>query len=159
LRDTFGESCSLGILDGDDVLYVGRAAHDRIMTVGLHVGSRLPLLTTSMGRVLVAAMPADEIKALLARTEAVARTPVTITDPARLRLEFDRVATHGYSLVDEELETGLRSIAVPVTNRSGTVIAALNLGASAARMSTEILEGAVLPRLRRAAAELSHLVA
>ena len=108
------ESCSLAVLDRDDILYVARAAARRIMSVGLTVGSRLPAYCTSMGRVLLAWMDEAELSARLNRLTIVRHTPHTIASRAALVAELKRVRTRGYALVDQELELGLRSIAVPV---------------------------------------------
>ncbi|MER6207567.1 IclR family transcriptional regulator C-terminal domain-containing protein [Streptomyces sp. NPDC001642] len=113
------EPASLAILVGDDVQYTARVATSRVMSVNIAVGTRLPAYATALGRVLLADAPPrhHELRAL---------TPRTLTDPAALAAELDTVRTQGYALVDEELEAGLRSIAVPVRDRTGRVVAALN---------------------------------
>lgn len=154
LRDELGESCSLGIMEEDQVYYVARGEAVRIMSVGLRVGSRLPLYPTSMGRVLLSGRSDEEQAAYLARVEVRALTPRTVTDRAQLLVLFRSVAREGYALVDQELEMGLRSIAVPVTDR-GKVVAALNVGTSAQRVSVEEMQERFLPALRATAARLS----
>ena len=131
------ESCSVSILDGDEVVYVARSAAKRVMTIDLGVGSRLPAYCTSMGRVLLAALPAEELERYLARADLKALTAKTIADRERLGEVLRQVCADGHALVDEELELGLRSIAVPVAARSGKVVAAMNSGVSAARVSRE----------------------
>ncbi|WP_334184578.1 IclR family transcriptional regulator domain-containing protein [Novosphingobium sp.] len=153
LRDKLGESCSLGVLDGTDILYVARASRSRIMAIGLHVGSRLPAWCTSMGRVLLSALPPREREALLPG-ELTAHTNHTITDRVRLSDILNIVAREDFALIDQELEIGLRSIAVPVRDRQSRVIAALNVGVNALEHSTEKLQAVVLPCLRDAATQL-----
>ncbi|RDI94674.1 IclR family transcriptional regulator [Meiothermus sp. QL-1] len=153
-----GESCSASILDGGEIVYIARAATRRVVSVGLGVGSRLPAYCTSMGRVLLAALEPAALEAYLARTPLRPLTPHTLTDPARLKQELARVRAQGFALVDQELELGLRSIAVPVQNARGQVLAAMNIGVQAARVSPEELLGRMLPVLRQAAASLVPLL-
>jgi IclR family pca regulon transcriptional regulator len=119
LRDELGESCSLGIVDDDQVFYIARAEVSRIMSIALRVGSRLPLYTTSMGRVLLADMSRENRAAYFRRTDLVVRTELTETEPNRLQAICDKVAEEGYAIIDQELEMGLRSVAVPVVGLSG----------------------------------------
>ncbi|HVJ44077.1 MAG TPA: IclR family transcriptional regulator C-terminal domain-containing protein [Dongiaceae bacterium] len=157
LRDSLGESCSLGVLDGDEIVYVARASTTRIMAVSLHVGSRLPAYCTSMGRILLAALPPDKLQAALDRVTPIQRTPHSITDRAELQQAIMAVANQGYAVVDQELELGLRSVAVPVRDRNGRVVAALNLGTNAMRLSVKDLKARVLPELRAVAENLQRL--
>lgn len=150
LRDELGESCSLGVMEDDALCYVARSEASRIMAVGLKVGSTLPLYPTSMGRVLLAGRSHEEQDAYFARTQVRALTPHTIVDIPRLLVTIRRAAADGYALVDQELELGLRSIAVPVIDR-GRVMAALNVGMSAARVSMDDVQARLLPALRRTA--------
>ncbi len=154
VRDDLGESCSLGVLDRADVLYVARASRSRIMNISLHVGSRLPAWCTSMGRVLLASLPQPERDALVPPSPLSRKTPNTTTDRAALMRLLDRIAADGFALVDQELEIGLRSIAVPVHDRHGHTVAALNVGANALERSVEDLSTIALPRLQEAAAQL-----
>lgn len=156
LRDELHESCSLGVMEEDEVYYVARAEVSRIMSVALRVGSRLPLYCTSMGRVLLAAQDAAGRDAYLRRTVLEPRTARTETDPVALRELLARVAEEGYAIADQELEQGLRSIAVPVMGRGG-VIAALNIGTQAMRVSLPDLRTRFLPALRRVARELGAM--
>ncbi|MDE0255323.1 MAG: helix-turn-helix domain-containing protein, partial [Rhodospirillaceae bacterium] len=130
---TVQESCSAAVLDGDEIVYVARVPATRIMAVNLSIGTRLPAYCTSLGRVLLAHRPPDWLDGYLARTTLEKRAPRTITDPDRLRAEVDKVRAQGFSMVDEELEPGVRSIAVPLFDRTGACIAALNIGGAAAR--------------------------
>ncbi len=153
LRDMLGESCSLGLMEEDHLLYVARAETARIMSIGLRVGSRIPLYPTSMGRVLLAGCSREAQEAYLARTELRPLTGRTVTDRAKLLAIFQQVAAQGHAVIDEELEDGVRSVAVPVRGRGG-VVAAMNVGMSAARVSMHELHERILPALREAAAEL-----
>jgi IclR family transcriptional regulator, pca regulon regulatory protein len=149
------ESSSLSTLDGDEIVYLARSAARRVMSVGLSVGSRLPAWCTSMGRVMLAAVSTDELAAYMDRVELKPLTSKSITDRSALAAELDRVREQGYALVDEELEIGLRSIAVPVRTHSGKVVAAMNTGVHAARVQPlEMLER-FLPVLREAVQRLS----
>lgn len=153
LRDELGESCSLGIMEEDLLYYVARGEAMRIMSVGLRVGSRLPLYCTSMGRVLLSGRSDEEQEAYLARTEIRALTPRTVTDLAQLLVLFRSAAREGYAIINEELELGVRSIAVPVTDR-GRVVAALNVGTSAQRVSVAEMRARFLPALSATAVQL-----
>lgn len=157
LRDDIGESCSLGVVDEDQVYYIARAEASRIMSIALRVGSRLPLHATSMGRVLLAGMPREARAAYFRRADLIALTPSTETQPGRLQALCDRIAEEGYAINDQELEVGLRSIAVPVHGLSGSVVAALNVGTQAARVSVAELRTRFLPALRKCARELTAM--
>ncbi|RFS82969.1 IclR family transcriptional regulator [Actinomadura spongiicola] len=141
------ESSSVSVLDGDDIVYVARVPTTRIMTVAINVGTRFPAHATSMGRVLLAALPEDELEERLARMERRSLTARTITDPAALRTEIGRVRTQGWALVDQELEEGLRSIAAPVRDVSGRVVGAVNVSTSASRTATGTMRREMLPLL------------
>jgi IclR family pca regulon transcriptional regulator len=141
------ESSSVSVLDGDDIVYVGRVPTSRIMRVSINVGTRFPAYATSMGRVLLAALPEAELDAYLIRVALRALTARTITDATALRAELDRTRTQGWALVDQELEEGLRSIAVPIHGREGGVVAAVNVSAHASRASAGAVRNALLPPL------------
>jgi len=155
---TLGESSSLAVLEEDQVLYVARAATSRVMSVSLSAGSRLPAYCTSLGRVLLSHLPSTELDAYLERVVLAPRTEHTVTDPARLRAVLDQVREDGYAINNEELELGLRSIAVPVRGASGRVLAALNVGAQAARVPAQRMLDEFLPVLRKGAQELALLL-
>ena len=133
------ESCSAAILDGPDIVYIARSATKRIMSVGLAVGSRLPAYCTSLGRAFLSYEPVERQQAILATSLLKPLTPKTVTDPQTLLGIFQQVAHQGYAFVDEELELGLRSIAVPVTNATGHVVAAINISTQASRLSEETM--------------------
>src|SRR5207249_7122016 len=145
---TLQESSSLGALEGDDVVYLARAATRRVISVGLAIGSRLPAYCTSMGRVLLAALSPEELASYLKRVELRALTPKTIVQKKALKSELEWVRTQEYALVDGEFEIGLRSIAVPVRTQSGKVVAAINSGVHAARVQRKEMLVRFLPVLR-----------
>jgi len=154
VSDQLHESSSVAVLDGEEIVYVARAAARRILAISLEVGSRLPAACTSMGRVLLAAADADERARFLRRVKLPRYTARTITDKAALAAELDAVRAQGYAVVDQELELGLRSCAVPIARRDGTVVAALNVGAHAARADATTLRREIVPLLRKAADEI-----
>ncbi|WP_295654032.1 IclR family transcriptional regulator [uncultured Dietzia sp.] len=149
------ESSSVAVLDGSDIVYVGRVQVRRIMNIGITIGTRFPAFATSMGRVLLAALPDDELDAYLAETDMRAITPHGLTDEAALRAELAVISARGWSLVDQELEPGLRSLAAPVRDRDGRVVAALNVSTHAARYSLEQLHDDLVPVILDAARALS----
>jgi IclR family pca regulon transcriptional regulator len=151
-----GESASVAVLDGHDVVYVERVSTRRIMSIDLGVGARLPAVATSMGRVLLAGLPIREREARIASTELVAHTPHTVTSKARLRALLLVVERRGYCLVDEELEEGLRSIAVPLVDGRGRVVAAMNVSAQANRIGVDVMKRTFLAALRQAAEEVGR---
>ncbi|MEW2474867.1 IclR family transcriptional regulator C-terminal domain-containing protein [Micromonospora gifhornensis] len=141
------ESCSVSVLDGDEVVYVARVPTKRIMTVGISVGTRFPAYATSMGRVLLAAQPADWLDDYLATAQLRPLTRRTITDPAKLRTTLNRIAGQGYAIVDQELEEGLRSLAAPIHGDDGAVVAAVNVSAHASRGTFDAIRRELLPPL------------
>jgi len=152
------ESSSLGVLDGEQIVYIGRSTAKRVMSVGLSVGSRLPAYCTSLGRVLLAALPEAELVAYLQTTNVKALTPKTITDKQLLGDIIRSVRSDGFAITDEELELGLRSIAVPVRTHQNKVVAAMNIGVQAARVSAAELIHRFLPILQENAAMLAPLL-
>ena len=153
-----GESCSLAVLDDGEVLYVARSAASRVMSVALNTGSRLPAYCTSLGRVMLAHLAPHELDAYFEKARLRAMTDKTVTSQKRLREILVQVRQDGYAINDEELELGLRSIAVPVRGASGQVLAALNVGAQAGRVSAERMRAEFLPVLQRGAQELAVLL-
>ena len=146
-----GESASVAVLDGEDVVYVARVATARIMRVTISIGTRFPAYCTSMGRVLLAALPPEALDTYLGRAELRRLTSHTIVLPAALRTELDEVRGRGWAMVDQELEEGLRSLAVPVREGRGRVVAAVNVAQHAGRGTPEEMRRAMLPELCRAA--------
>ena len=153
------ESCSAAVLADEDVVYVARVAGRRILSVALDVGTRLPACCTSMGRVLLSDLPPAELDAFLAGATIRANTPKTVTDRGALAALIAKAGRDGYAVVDEELEVGLRSIAVPVRDRTGRIVAAINVSTQSARFSVEEMEREVLPRLKEAAAGIEDYFA
>ena len=149
------ESCSISVLDRREIVYVARVPSRRIMSVSISIGTRLPAHATSMGQILLAALPPERLDSYFRDAELTSFTARTVTGEAELRTLLKRVAAQGYSIADQELEAGLRSIAVPVRARSGSVVAAMNVSAHAVRASMADLVRNFLPELRRAAADLT----
>jgi len=147
------ESVSAAVLDGADVVYIARVPTRRIMSVRITIGTRFPAFATSLGRVLLAGLPDGAADAALAASDLPHLTDRTLTDRSALHDELVRVREQGWSLVDGELEPGLRSIAAPLHGRDGRVVAALNVSTSATRDSVEHVRDAYLsPLLRTASA-------
>lgn len=159
LSETVGQSASASVLDGADIVYVARAAQKRVMSISLMAGSRLPAYCASMGRVLLAALPEAEARAIIAASDRKANTPFTKTDPDALLDELSTVRKQGFALIDQELEIGLRSIAVPLENARGRTVAALNIGAPAAHAAAEEMVERYLPAMRGVQAALRPLLA
>jgi IclR family pca regulon transcriptional regulator len=151
---TVHESSSVSVLDGDEIVYVARVPTRRIMTVVISVGTRFPAYATSMGRVLLAGQGDDWLDGYLASVKLTPLTRRTITDPARLRAELLRVRQQGWALVDEELEDGLRSLAAPIREPRGKVIAAINVSAPTRRGDPETLRTDLLPHLLATAQQI-----
>jgi IclR family pca regulon transcriptional regulator len=147
------ESSSVSVLDDDEIVYVGRVPTSRIMRVAINVGTRFPAYATSMGRVLLAALEPDELDAYLARADLRPLTPRAIANADELRAELARVRSQGWALVDQELEEGLRSVAVPIRD-SNRVVAAVNVSAHASRASKDTVRKVLLPPLLRTAANI-----
>lgn len=148
------ESFSVATLDGDEIVYIARSTVSRVMSDDLHIGSRLPAYCTSMGRVLLAYLPAEQLEQYLARVVLTPHTARTVSGVEKLRLALRNVRRHGYALVDQEYEVGLRSLAVPVYSPTGRIVATINLSGSAPRMSVYEMQTRFLPHLRTAATEL-----
>ncbi|HYM59012.1 MAG TPA: IclR family transcriptional regulator C-terminal domain-containing protein [Solirubrobacteraceae bacterium] len=148
------ESSSVSVLDGGDVVYVARVPTSRIMTVSINVGTRFPAYATSMGRVLLSGLAEAELEDYLAHVELRRLSPRTITSVTALRAELARTRSQGWALVDQELEEGLRSVAAPIRDRAGRVVAAVNLSAHASRMSTESVRRQLVPPLLATAARI-----
>ncbi|MGF7007218.1 IclR family transcriptional regulator domain-containing protein [Aminobacter sp. BE322] len=149
------ESCSAAILSGEDMVYVARVPGPRIIAVDLQVGAHLPAFCTAMGRVLLSGLSEPDLGAFLARAALERRTPKTVTDVAKLSEIIASVRTNGYALVDEELEIGLRSIAVPLRDRSGAIVAAVNVSTQSTRHTPTEMEAEILPILKQTAARIS----
>ena len=158
LTERVHESCSAAVLDGLDIVYVLRIHTHKIMSTNLAVGSRLPAFWTSMGRVLLAALPEDALRERLARLPRQPFTRHTVLDDETLLARIAQAREQGWCLVDQELEEGLISVAAPLKNRSGAVVAALNISGQANRTSTEMLREQLLPVLLQTAQTISRLL-
>ena len=154
LSQILHESCSIALLDGTEIVYVARANVTRIMAIDLGVGTRLPAFCTSMGRVLLANLPANELESVLPKIEFKRFTDRTVTSVEKLRQVLVTVRREGHAIIDQELELGLRSMAVPVRNPAGRVVAAINVGAHGQRVSIQDMRTRFLPYLHAAAQEL-----
>lgn len=147
-----GESSSLGILDGDEVIYVARsAAPHRLMAISLSVGTRLPAAHTSMGRVLLAQLPGPQLDAYIERIELQRYTEKTITDKDELKQSISQVRQQGYAMSDQELDSGLRSLAVPAFDANDKLLGAINISTNAARIDMHTLLKEYLPLLQEKA--------
>ncbi len=155
VSEATGESCSAAVLDGDDIVYVARVPARRIMSVSLGIGARLPAWATSLGRVQLAAFSTEALKAYLTRIERTAFTPHTVTDPDALFALIRRVRATGHAVVDQELEIGLISLAVPLKDRHGNVVAGLNVSSQAGSMRPDDMVSRYLPKLAEAARQIT----
>jgi IclR family transcriptional regulator, pca regulon regulatory protein len=145
------ESSSVAVLDEEHIVYVVRVPTRRIMTVAISVGTRFPAYATSMGRVLLAGLDPDEFERRLKKVVFEPLTRHTVSGAGRLREMIDQVRAQGFATTDQELEDGLRSVAAPIRDRAGTVIAAINASAQAQRVSMDRLRREILPEVLEAA--------
>jgi IclR family transcriptional regulator, pca regulon regulatory protein len=152
------ESCSAAALEGTDIVYVLRVPTRKIMSIGLGVGSRLPAYCTSMGRVLLAGLPDEEVAMRLRASHREALTRHTVTDVDALVAKVQQARKQGWCLVNQELEEGLVSIAAPIYGRGGRVLAALNISGQANRTNSKLMQETMLPALLKAARTISGLV-
>ena len=154
LTERIGQSCSVSILDGTEIVYVARAAQRRVMSIGLMPGSRLPAHCTSMGRVLLAALPEARARSLIEASDLTPRTPYSLTEPEAILARIAEVRRQGHAVIEQEVELGLRSLAVPLLNAAGRVVAALNTGMAAVPEAPGALVATYLPELERVQAGL-----
>ncbi|MFN3350424.1 IclR family transcriptional regulator C-terminal domain-containing protein [Pseudorhodoplanes sp.] len=154
LSAELSEACSAAVLDGDDVVMIAHASPARMLALGAQVGYRLPAASTSLGRVLLAALDDRELDRFFARARLEKRTPFTLVDKAELERAVVKAREEGFSLVDQEAELGFRSISVPLRRIDGKVVAALNVGVHSERVTLDAMLDGYLPRLRAAASEL-----
>ena len=149
------ESASASVLDGTDIIYVARVPIRRIMSVKINIGTRMPAHATSMGRVLLAGLSSPELKALISNFDLPKYTKNTITSKSVLLQEINKVRIQGWSINDQELEYGLRSIAVPILNKAQKVVASINISTTAQSNTLESMEAMFLPELRITAKKIS----
>ena len=155
LSERTNESCSIAQLDGSDIVYVARVAVPKIVSLAVQIGTRFPALSTSLGKVQLAALPTDEVDRILAeptRSGLVARWN---PDAAERDAELREVRARGWALTDEQLTLGIRSVAAPLRDGSGRVIAGINVNTHAAETSVDRLVSDHLPLLLRTAGEIS----
>ncbi len=158
LSAEIGQSTSVSILDRGEIVYVARAAQQRLMSINLMAGSRLPASCTSMGRVLLANLSDAEVRKILKDMPPRKRTPKTITSPEKILQLVRRARTEGFAIVDQEIEIGLRSIAVPLFDSRGRTVAALNAGVAAVQDSAGELKHLYLDKLRAVQTMLKPLL-
>ena len=158
LAQEVNEPCAVAVLDGADILYVIRDSTRRIISTHVSPGERLPAYAASLGKVLLAALPEAELERYFEIAALERRTKKSITSKQALRRALARVRTDGYAIADEEMEDGLLSIAVPIRNSSGEVIAAINLSSHTSRMPLDELVSRMLPKLRQAAGRIDETV-
>ncbi len=156
---TVKESVSMSVLDGEQIVYVARVPVSRIMTIALGVGARLPAFAASMGRVLLAGLPDEQLDAWLGRAHLYAITPHTLCTAKALKAEILKVRRQGFALVARELEIGLFSAAVPIRSRRGDVLAGLNVSMQFHADSKSAAMRVMLPALRKAQAEIERILA
>ncbi|MFM2072462.1 MAG: hypothetical protein RLZZ623_2725 [Actinomycetota bacterium] len=159
LSERVHESVSAAVLDGEQIVYVARVPTQRIMTISLAIGSRLPAAWTSMGRVLLSELDDDTLGQFLTALTAAPPSSQAISDPVQLGNEIRRIRTQGYALLDQELEDGVRSVAVALRDRRGRALGALNVGTHAARVTLKELRSTILPELLRCAESINAQLA
>lgn len=156
LSEKIQQSTSVSILDAEEIVYVARASQRRVMSISLMPGSRLPAYCTSMGRILLAALDDDEASSILSQSHLAQRTPHTKTGLAALMEELQKIRQQGFATINQEVELGLRSIAVGLKNLRGQTIAALNVGLPVTTASMESEVARYLPELRAVQAEMTN---
>lgn len=149
LSEQVGQSTSVSILDGSEIVYLARAAQRRVMSINLMPGSRLPAHCTSMGRVLLAALPSEQAQALVESADLTPRTRFSLTTPTEIMARVKAARGDGYAVIDQEVEIGLRSIAVPLFSAQGPAVAAINIGVSAAQVEAQDLVPRFLEPLQK----------
>ncbi len=153
-----GESCSVSVLDLPDVVYIARSLTEQLMSVSLNIGSRLPAVSTSMGRVLLAALPDDQIGQFIKNQKIKKFTNQTLIDYSLILNEVIAARSKGYSVVSEELEIGLSSVSVPIVNKRGKAIAAINISSQPQKMDKKRLREELLPSLQEAASRIAEVL-
>lgn len=157
MRDT-GETCSIGVLDVPDVVYVARAEARRVIRIDLHVGSRLPAYLNSMGRVLLSVLPDRELDAYLGTLKPVAVTRKTVIDKRELKKRIVAIRRSGWCYIDGEVQESIAGLAIPIRDREGKTLAALNLSLAYTRHGKREIERDFLPRLRASAQEIERIL-
>jgi IclR family transcriptional regulator, pca regulon regulatory protein len=150
------ESCSAAVLDGEDIMMIAHASPKRVIPVSAQIGYRLPAVATALGRILLAALDERELEKFLSHVLPKKITKTTIVDKKELRKAILKAREDGYALVDQEVEIGFRSIAVPLRKLDGRIIAALNVGVHSERMPLKAMHSHFFPRLHALADELQR---
>lgn len=153
-----GETVNLAILDGKEIVYVGRNASYQALNVNIRIGSRRPLHSTSMGKVMLAFMTKDQLEEILETVELTAFTSRTITRRQDLMTELEKVRVRNFAISDEEMEIGVRSLAAPIRNAAGEVVAAVNIAVPTTRISLRKLEGALAEKVIKLADKISFVL-
>jgi IclR family pca regulon transcriptional regulator len=156
--ESLRESCTLSILQGDDVIYVARSSRKRMSALLRDVGAHLPAYCTSMGRILLAALPDADLDSYLSRVKLVPHTRFTVGTPAKLKKIINTVRGQEYCISDQEFEIDLRTIAVPVRNATGRIVAAMTATTRASETPEQQLRETFLPILRETAAQMRPLL-
>jgi IclR family transcriptional regulator, pca regulon regulatory protein len=159
LSEELHESVSVAVLDEPDIVYVARVPTKRIMAISISIGSRLPALTTSMGRVLLGDLAEPDLEAFIASNPIGKRTSRTSTDPSELAALIREGRRQGWVLLDQELEDGVRSVATALRDRRGRSIAAINVSTHAGRVTLTELRSRILPALLNTAANINTQLA
>lgn len=158
LAQRLQESVFVAVLDEDHVRYVARATSQRVVSIGINIGSRAPAHAVSTGRVLLAGLPEEKLNAYLDGVTIEKITPHTVTSKVQLASLIEETRRQGWSIVDQELEVGLRSISAPIRNRSGETVAALNVCCPSVRLTTKEMQAQILPELLDAASRISRMM-
>jgi IclR family pca regulon transcriptional regulator len=148
------EACSAAVLDGDDVVMIAHASPPRVLQLSGQIGLRLPAISSSLGRILLASLDDDRLDAFIACSRPRQLTPHTIVDKNKLQRAILKARSDGYSLVDQEVELGFRSISVALRRLDGKTIGALNVGVHSERGSLTVMRNQFLPELQRVAREI-----
>ena len=159
LSDQTGETCSAAILDGSEVVYVAGVQAHNIISVGITIGSRLSAVYTANGRVLLAAQPEEYWDGIIKNAQLTPRTPYSVTKKTKFREVLEDVRDKGWSLVVEELELGLLSIAIPLRYRSGVLAGAINIAVPSVRAVPEDMVKIYLPKLKETADQIQRSLA
>ena len=156
--DETGESCSIAVLDYEKIIYVARVSKKRIMSINIEVGTNMPAVATSMGHVLLSYKPESELREFLNQVKLEKYTEYTILDKEELFENLKNTQKRGWAGVDQQFEIGLRSIAVPIFDKRGHVVAALNCSAHAGRVSKDELSREILPLLQRTSEKITETI-
>ncbi len=158
VSDNTCESCSVSVLDLPDIVYVARSLTQQIMSVSLHIGTRLSAISTSMGRVMLAALPDAEVESFIKSLKIEKYTKHTLTEYSSILYEIKAARKQGYSLVNQELEVGLCSVSVPILNKDGKAVAAINISSQPQKMDKKRLKNDLIPNLQAAARKISKVL-